>query len=85
VNTVFTFMTADTIQENYHNRSYIIRLIFTVLKHTNAEENTRNCESVWSFTSLNITTSLNISVNYYHKNEKQELVRKVKPKVINRL
>jgi len=77
-------MTADTIQENYHNRSYIIRLIFTVPKHTNAEENTRNCESVWSFTGLNITTPLHISVNYYH-NEKQELVRKVKPKVANRL
>lgn len=84
MNTVFTFMTADTIQENYHNRSYIIRLIFTVPKHTNAEENTRNCESVWSFTGLNITTPLHISVNYYH-NEKQELVRKVKPKVANRL
>jgi hypothetical protein len=85
VNTVFTVMTADIIQENYRNRSYIIRLLFTVLKHTNAEENTRNCESVWSFTGLYITTSLHISVNYYHKNEKHELVRKVKPKAANRL
>lgn len=40
---------------------------------------------VWSFTGLNITTSLDISVNYYHKNEKQQLVRKVKPKVGKRL
>jgi len=77
-------MTADTIQENDHNRSYIIRLLFAVLKHTNAEENTRNCESVWSFNGLNTTTSLHISANYYHKNEKQ-LVRKVKPKVAKRL
>jgi len=78
-------MTADTIQEDYHNRSYIIRLLLTVLKHTNAEENTRNCESVWSFTGLNITTSLHISINYYRKYEKQELVTKVKPKVAKRL